>query len=333
MQRNLKNLRSFIITTCLTVSLIIYAGNVVRPITDCDTCIDTINTFHDMPKNSFEVIGFGSSHMWKGVNAMEMYKSYGVGAYNYGANWQALNTTLLFMQDAFKTQSPKVVLIECFKVAEILKDTDVTGEIYYTRELPESREKHEYLKQCFGNDIERWLSYYMPLCAFHNNWINLTTESFMWNSSTTDYAKTMGSELWDLYGYAAIPNPNTFQQWELPEESIEILDQIVALCRKNNAEIIFFTTPHQGEYVYNNAMAAYAEANDCVYINMFESELLQSMDLRGEDFYDLGHTNTIGATKIANYLASYIVENYDVTDMRTIENNIWEQSLNTISTQ
>lgn len=327
MQLKLRRIGGFLATTCLTVFLIVCAGQIVRPIVDCDTCIDTINTFHEMPENSFEVIGYGSSHMWKGVNAMEMYESYGVGAYNYGANWQALNTTLLFMQDSFKTQSPKVVLIECFKVDAILKDSDVTGEIYYTRALPESREKFEFLKQCFGDDKERWLSYYMPLCGFHNNWSNLTSESFMWNSSTTDYAKTMGSELWDLYGYAAFPDSNTLPQWELPAESIEILDQMVSLCKENDAEIIFFTIPHQGQYVYNDAMTRYAEANDCVYLNMFESELINQMDLRGEDYYDLGHTNRIGATKVANYLASYIVENYDVTDMRTIENNIWEQAL------
>lgn len=326
MQQNTKRIIGFLVTTCLTVGLIIGLGQFVRPVTDSDGCIASIKTFHEMPENTFEVIGYGSSHMWKGLNAMAMYENYGVGAYNYGGNWQRLNTTLLFMQDSFRTQSPKVVLVECFKIDDILEDTDVNGEIYHTTMFPESKEKQDYLKQCFGDDLERYLSYYVPLAAFHSNWSSLEPGNFVWNSSTTDYAKTMGSELWDLYGYADFGDYRYFQQWELPEKSIEVLDKMVELCKKNNTEIIFYIQPYQGQFVYNQAMQEYAEKNDCVYLNLYEH--VEEMDLKGEDYYDLGHTNTIGATKIANYLAKYIVENYDVTDMRTVENNIWEQALN-----
>ena len=43
-----------------------------------------IKTFHELPENSIDVIAYGSSHTWKGLNTMKMYEDYGIGAYNYG---------------------------------------------------------------------------------------------------------------------------------------------------------------------------------------------------------------------------------------------------------
>lgn len=43
------------------------------------------------------------------------------------------------------------------------------------------------------------------------------------------------------------------------------------------------------------------------------------------DFCDKHHMTNSGATKVADYLGKYIVENYDVTDMRNVEGNLWER--------
>lgn len=103
-----------------------------------------------MPEDSFEVIAYGSSHVWHCLDVMEMYEIYGIGAFNYGSNWERINTTALYLEDSFRTQSPKVVLIETFNVNRIRKNLDMNGEIYCTRELPESEAKQKYLQTCLG---------------------------------------------------------------------------------------------------------------------------------------------------------------------------------------
>ena len=40
--------------------------------------ITAIRTFHNQPENSFDVIGYGSSHMWMGFDANAMYEKYGI---------------------------------------------------------------------------------------------------------------------------------------------------------------------------------------------------------------------------------------------------------------
>ena len=55
---------------------------------------------------------------------------------------------------------------------------------------------------------------------------------------------------------------------------------------------------------------------------------MDEIGLNGEtDFMDPNHLNSNGAKKVADFLGKYIVDHYDITDMRTIKGNLWEQNL------
>lgn len=313
------------LTLALTVGIIYKLGIIVRP-TDTDDALNTINTFHDMPENTFEVIGYGSSHIQRGLNVMEMYEKHGIGAYNYGCNWQHINTTELFFKDSLLTQSPKVVLIETFLVNDLLQNVNINGEIYYTKGIAEFEGKQKYLKQCFGNVKERYLSYYMPLCAFHDNWVNLQENNFLASADNTNFYATMGYVYTTNVTPVTISDPSTFEQAELSEQAISVLDEIVNICKENNIEIIFYTAPWQGTYAYSDAIKAYARENGCVYFNLFEYLDYIGIDCE-TDFCDEAHLNDSGAIKVADFLGEYIINHYDVTDFRTVEGNIWEQNL------
>lgn len=314
-----------VITISLVIGVIYYVGRLVRPI-DTDIAFNAIDTFHSIPEESLEVIAYGSSHVWRGLNVMEMYQEYGIGAYNYGCNWQHINTTSLFFQDSLRTQSPKVILIETYLVNDLLIDTDINGEIYYTKGISSFEAKREYLEQCFGDNIERYLSYYVPLCAFHENWNNLKEGNFQKSSNLTDFYKTMGYVYTNGAKPVEIGDYRTFEQKELSQESKDVLDSIVKICTEKDIQVIFYTTPWQGEYCYFDAMDRYAQENGCKYINLFEKT--DEMGLDGStDFSDAGHLNDNGAKKVADYLGNYIVNNYEVTDMRKIEGNQWELCL------
>lgn len=325
MKRVIEKLVTCFLTLALTVWIIYKLGVIVRP-TNTDIALNAIDTFHDMPEDTFEVIGYGSSHIWRGLNVMEMYEKYGIGAYNYGCNWQHINTTELFFKDSLLTQSPKIVLIETFYVNELLQDVNINGEIYYTRGITEFEGKQEYLRQCFGNDKERYLSYYMPLCAFHDNWVNLEENNFLESADSTNFYATMGYLHTTKVTSVTISDPSKFEQAELSETAISVLDEIIKTCNENNIEIIFYTAPWQGTYAYSDALKAYAKEKGCVYFNLFEYLDYIGIDCE-TDFCDPGHLNDSGAVKVADFLGEYIVNNYDVTDMRTVTGNIWELNL------
>ena len=196
----------------------------------------------------------------------------------------------------------------------------------YTKAIPHSETKQEYLTQLFGDDKERWLSYYVPLSAFHQNWENLEARSFEANAYDNDFYQTMG--WWEKIKTTeiSIPDQSSKAQKNLHEDAIAVLDDMMALCKENDVEVVFFTTPWQGVFQHRDAIAEYAEQNGCAYLNLFEKMDEVGLDVK-TDFMDEGHLNANGATKVANYLGAYLAENYELTDMRTIENNIWEQAL------
>lgn len=319
----MKKIIMSIMCIMLLLSMVLYLGKLVRPV-ETDDDIMAINTFHELPEGSVDVIVYGSSHAWKGLNTMKMYEDYGIGAYNYGTNWEKINTTKLFLKDSFRTQSPKVVLIETGLVETLKEDVDMDGEIYYTKAIPYSTEKREYLAQCFKGDIGRYISYYLPLVAFHENRENITEFSFREGLKWYyDFKSTMGFRGSDAITEVDIPDWSVFAQAELPDSSRDVLDDMVEACQKNNIELIFYTAPYMGEFNYSKALEQYAYEKGCIYIDFFK--LIEEVGIDGKtDFQDAGHLNTNGANKLADYLGKYISDNYDLEDKRLLENNIWE---------
>lgn len=319
------------ILSCLAVLVLVALGvarlnTLLRPV-DTDSPVNAIETFHDLPENSVEVMGFGSSHMWLGLDTMTMYADYGIGAYNYGCNWQELNTTLLFLKDALRTQHPKVVVIDTFNVNNWKQDMNMDGEIYYTTAIPWMGDKLDYLRQSFGPyNKERYLSYFMPLAAFHENWVNLSEASFRTPAqSGDDYFKTMGYSPSDYVTPVEIPDQTLLEQQPLQDEAAQILTQIVELCRDNGIQVVLCTIPWQGTNVYAEYLQNFADFYGCGYVNFYDH--LEEMGLDATaDFSDTGHLNTTGAAKIARYLGAYLKANVSLTDFRTQENNLWEQA-------
>ena len=196
-------------------------------------------------------------------------------------------------------------------VNHVLSDVEMEGEIYYTRAISDFEGKREYLKQCFADDKERYMSYYMPLCAFHENWTNLKPKSFKKIESDTDYYKTKGAVLNENIVPMTIPDYTTFEQLELEKDSLKVLDNIVELCDENNTEIIFYVAPYGFGYNYSDAMTKYAQENGCVFLDMYK--LVDEVGLdENTDYCDNEHLNKYGAYKVADYLGKYIVENYNI---------------------
>ena len=275
-----------------------------------------------------EVIIYGSSRAMRHIDVMEMYNQYGIGAFNYGSTWIHLNTCLVYLADSFKTQHPKVAVIETSLIGDPLPEKNQEGEILVTSALASSVEKFRFIRQCFGYDVMRYVTYCFPFILFHNNWTDINEDSF--HSPTEEYLKeTMGFRDLDDGEEATIqsitvPSYEKTEQWEIPAPDKELLDRMVSLCRKNGVEIVFYTSPVQEKYHYTNAMELYALRNSAHYIDGYRELEEIGIDPTA-DFMNKGHLNRNGAEKLGNYIGKYLYENFSLTDMRTITPNLWEE--------
>ena len=268
--------------------------------------IVAVKAFHQLPENSLDAIVIGSSHAWRGFDTRILCDEYGVSAYNYGCHWQHSNTSLLFLQDALTIQSPKVVLFETFRVDPVM-DTNLTGEIYYTRAIQNGEAKREYLQQCFAGKIDRYISYYVPLTVFHSNWANIDKSYFYSERSVAGLLSTRGFlESEAVAENISLKRPEDCEQNELDVSCRAVLDKYVELCRENNIQLIFYTVPYVGEYKYFEAMEKYAAEKQCVYLNLFD--IIDPVT----DFQDLTHLNSNGSAKVARFIGNYIKNNLDL---------------------
>lgn len=317
-----KKLFAAILCGVITFILVQWWGNFIGT-KNVNSCIATQKAFEKLPENTVEVMIYGSSHAWNSIDPIEMYKHRGVGAYNYASSWQHINTTELFVYDSLQTQSPKVILIECVRT-EPLIDVELEGEIYYTREIKGVPEKKDYLESCFQKDWKKYVSYYFPIYIFHENWSDVSN----WNFNSKEAVENMYSQMgyYPLKGVTEIEiwDPEIIHQIPVVEEGQRVLDNIVERCKENNIELILFTAPYNYGNNYNKALTEYAADRGCTYIDLFEKVNEIGIDVK-TDFADEGHLNDVGAKKISRYLAEYLSENFELTDMREIEGNVWSE--------
>ena len=98
----------------------------------------------------------------------------------------------------------------------------------------------------------------------------------------------------------------------------EWIHKIIALCKENGSEIVFFVSPYTAtveEQMKYNALEEIAKKEKAGYLNfiMLADELQINSDA---DFIDWGHTNTSGATKVTGYIGKYLKKNFDLPDHR-----------------
>lgn len=297
---------SVVLTAALTVGLIQWLGFLVRPC-DLDDTRNAVKTFQQLEPDSLDVIAFGSSHTWYGFDPSVMREKYGIRAYNFGCYYQKLNTTYLFLTEALRTQKPKTVLIDTFYVNRQNAELNgINGELYSTRKLSASPEKREYVAQCLGGDPTLYLSYYIPLFAFHENWVNIGRNSFF-PSYTVDFEATFGFVPNSRTTAVTIPVQTGGSQKELSEAAKETLGKITGICREKQINVVFYTAPWDGIFEYSDAVSEYAKANGHYYINMFECKGTDAFDPQ-TDFADNGHLNSTGAAKAADILGKFITE-------------------------
>lgn len=287
-----------------------FISNILKPNFIGDV-YNTIDAFYDQPDNSMEVMVYGSSHAWKGFDTEELEKNYGVRSWNYGANWQYINTTELFLEDSLLSQSPKVALIEAFHIDYVHADTVLDGEIMYTNHLRWSEAKLRYIIQVFGKNLKEYFSYFFPLVYYHGNWNSLNHFNFINDTDDYDYVKARGFLSYDDVVPITIPDYREFEQYPLCDDALATLDRMVASCKERGIQVVFFLVPWEGEFNYRDALAAYAEENGCYYVDLFEHAETAKLD-GATDFQDSGHLNDSGAKKVANYMGQYLYENLGI---------------------
>lgn len=298
---------------CLFALLFQCVSGVLRP----RPTADSPALFYDEPRDSLDVLFFGSSHMLNGVSPVQLYEEYGIPSYNLGQNGQVLPVTYYSVMDALRVQKPKVVVVDAYKVVH---DTlyDTKGYLHTALDwMPLGPAK---LRAVFdllpaGERAE----FLADIIVYHSRWDSLKAEDFLPPDGGEKGTQTLSGQYRPYDGWSVVPEEETAPPVEV---QICYLEKIVRLCRDKGAEVLLVALPYStpadddlDRQAVVNSVAAYAEDWGVPYVNLMHR--VDELDFRfEEDLADVYHLNEKGQRKVTAWLGEYLRANYGLPDRR-----------------
>ena len=182
-----------------------------------------------------------------------------------------------------------------------------------------SKDKVDAIKSSLMKE-ETFISYVFPILRYHDRWNQLTKTDFE-HVFTKDITSHNGYYMrCDICPKGYLPSMPLRLNYRFSDFSWYYLDQIRILCEENGIELLLVRAPIEyGWYEqWDENVEQYAEEYGLTYINFcdYADEIGIDMNV---DTYDGGlHLNITGAEKLSVYFGRYLVDNYDLTDYRTV---------------
>lgn len=272
-----------------------------------------MNDYNRLDKNSVDVLFMGSSQCFRFVNAKQLTDEFGISSFVYGASHLFVSITPYYLEEALKTQTPKLIMFEVGRMFVSNADIQEKDIAWIYGCMQPSTAKYKSLCSTFDGDQLKALMYtYFPLFAYHDRWESITAEDMVLSINPDKYAGV------SLNGY--IPRTTTqavtidyfdgspITEKPIPKENIEAIRQIVKRCRELNIKLVFFKTPVPS-WTRSEAesIKRFMEENSLEYFDMYD--VYDEIGLDPErDFHDDAHVNTSGAEKVTKCLAGYLKE-------------------------
>ena len=297
----------------LVIAGVIFAGltNVFerKTITGVWNYTAKVNGYFNAQPNSIDVVCFGSSHMYCSINPIVLEKKYGISAYVLATQQQPVKASYYYMLQALKNQSPKVFIFETFMVNWDKKNLTDAIIADATEPLPMSLNKLEMIAD-LTEGREPKIPYFLTLFKYHDRWKELQRQDFTFERKEMSDA-TKG------YVYLEEATPVTKNLFDQPpvindicSEDLEYLEKMVALCRENNIQLILLYAPFSmDESNYNTCYTVehFADEHELDFINGYEVITTIDFDF-DKDFYDVGHMNCNGSSKLTEYVGNYLID-------------------------
>jgi hypothetical protein len=280
---------------------------------------DTWKIFYELDKDSVDVIATGSSIVFGSVNPAILYNDYGIASYDLCGPGLSIPEEYYYLVEMFKTQSPKVILIDIMQT----KCTTTVEHAYSAiGEMKFSLNKFQFAKNLQSDNVVGLMLKY-PISHVRYDQ-DLYERDFLLYRGDVYHEYYKGNRVfWGTFEeYDEELYPYFSESIEPDEETIYWIDQIIKLASKNNTEIVFYIPPTYAEEELQKS------ANGiCEYVKMKGYNVLNLNNLRDElnidmkyDMNDARHVNYIGQQKTSKYIGEYILSNYELSDRRLDDN-------------
>lgn len=312
----------FVVLAAVILTLL---GNVLRPVRrDYGS---TWDTYLAEPKNSIDVLFFGSSYAYCDVNPGVIYDESGLTGYVMAGGEQTMGITYYYLKEALKTQTPSVVVLEgsglFFQPYEHYTQINVGYMPFGVNKLGATVEFSE-------PELRTGLLF--DLYFYHDRWKTLSKE---------DLTKALPQRQTDhLKGYTAVERVYVSETGEpvvtrkIPDEALyrknlETFYRIARICGEKGVDLIVTINPTYGQFsqeIYDRITADVEASGNARFVNWANAFAQIGLDPTAH-LYDPGHLNREGAAIFSRYMGRYLREQGYTPRAQGPENeNAWRET-------
>lgn len=300
---------------CLTVFLIATCYHVLSWKDTLGDYISSTTQLYSTEDNKMDVLFLGSSHCYCSVAPALIWNETGIASFNMTTSGQDKNSTVHYLKEALKTQSPEVVFVELWGLT--FDEHMVEGNIHRNMMgMPLSENSIELIND-YVKDETMNEAYKLRWPIVHTRYKELDKYDFIqydfseygrgvdFNYNSTLAGRPDGAIATEI----SVPLSMTNEAW---------IKELHAISKEEGFDLVFFMAPAAigvEEQCQVNAVKEYAEENGLGFID-FHQHLDEIGIDYATDFIDNWHLNGYGAEKVSSYLSNYLVENYDLKDHR-----------------
>ena len=295
-------------------------------------------SFYEEDKNSLDMVMIGSSRVYRLWNPMLAWGKSGLVSHNYSVALMHPANYLSAIQDVYRTQKPKLIVIEAsaFTRKLYIKGIGAGARRFLDTldfDLFRVKAVRHYAKM---NELsfEDAMTLYIDLMQYHENYYALWNRKH-WRMSNNRVGSLRLSTFFKGYGLVAKISPQkpideylTDECSQMYEKSEQCYREVLTYCRDHGIEVLTVVAPPAGskdEIMQYNTMEKISAEYGFRFVDLNKQLSTVGIDY-DRDFYNSRHMNYTGSKKLTAYLLAYLKAHYELPDHREDdEYNSWDQ--------
>lgn len=283
-----------------------------------DDGIYSVAKFYELEDNSVDVLILGSSHAYMSFNTGVLWREQGISSYLLTASAQPLWNSYYYLKEALKTQTPKLIVLEGYRLLEEEEYQSAGFVIKSTYGLKWSRNRIDAIKASVPR--EQWMGYLLGYTQYHDRYTELSEEDFTSEKKAERYRGWKGFEMGMTTQQMGQPDFGTCTgSIALMEKTEKYYRAILELAQEKNIPIMVVIAPFGGMTQEDQKRFRTAQAIAQEYevpffnYNFMEDEVYIDY---GTDMYNTSHLNGRGSCKFTSQWGEYIAGQYKIPDHR-----------------
>jgi len=321
-----KYITKIIIFTLIGTILFTISNFFYQPVWKSWNNYDTTRGFYKEPGNTIETVFVGASTIVNGIIPTELYRDYGICAYNLGTEEQPMLASYYWMLEAERLHKKtlKTVVLD----VSMMRRTPIASAYQKALDGMQFSTIKVQAVNDYSDKKENALTYLFPVLEYHNRWDSLNITDFQKKGyevqlSTRGYNFDEGSVI-DNCGADQIALSDYYvdenvEESALDKEALYYLKKMIKYCDDNELKLVLIKTPAIGAWSMSdhNAIEKIAEQNQLNFMDFNYEPYIDEMQYNeATDNKDWTHLNYYGARKLTNWLGQYLLEECENTDNR-----------------